>query len=105
MIGPLPDVTALTVFPFYDREFGYLNGPDTTSGYGGMRTEVHVYPKTTLARPDSNAPATLTGGEDASTVGLDGAKKDNFTNASGTWTYADGSPIVQAFPGKHYPQI
>jgi len=102
LIGPLPDVTGLTVFSFYDREFGYLNGPDTTSGYGGMRTEVHVYPKATLARPDSTELATLTGGQDASTVGLDGAKKDNFTNASGTWTYADGSPIVQAFPGKLY---
>ena len=102
LIGPLPDVTGLTVFPFYDREFGYLNGADTTAGYGGMRTEVHVHPKTTLARPGSTELATLTGGQDATTVGLDGLQKNNFTNASGTWTYADGSPIVQAFPGKLY---
>ena len=105
LVGPLPEVTALTVFPFYDREFGYLNGADATAGYGGMRTEVHVHPKTTLARPDSTALTALTGGQDASTVGQDGLQQNNFTNASGTWTYADGSPIVQAFPGKLYPSI
>ena len=103
MSGPRPDGTALKVVPFYDRECGYLRGTDPTAGYGGMRTEVHVHPKTSLARPDSAALSALTGGQDASTVGLDGLQKKNFTNSSGTWMYADGSPIVQAFPGKLYP--
>ena len=103
LIGPLPTVTAMTVFPFYDREFGYLNGADSTAGYGGMRTEVHVFPPNGLARPDNTELALLTGGQDASTVGLDGSEKKNFANANGTWTYADGKPIVQAFPGKLYP--
>ena len=102
LIGPLPKVSALTVFPFYDREFGYLNGADSQAGYGGMRTELHVYPKGGLARPTDSELTALTGGQDASTVGLDGLQKNNFTNSSGTWTYADGSPIVQAFPGKLY---
>jgi len=107
LIGPLPTVSAMTVFPFYDREFGYLDGADATTGYGGMRTELHVYPKNGLARPSDSEIATLTGpnSQDASTVSLAGSQKNNFTNAGGPWTYADGSPIVQAFPGKLYPQM
>ena len=107
LIGPLPAVTGKTVFPFYDREFGYLDGADSTAGYGGMRTEVHVYPPKALARPDDNELTALTGpaSQDRFTVDLAGAQKNNFTNTTGTWTYADGSPIVQAFPGKLYRPI
>jgi FtsP/CotA-like multicopper oxidase with cupredoxin domain len=104
LIGPLPPVTTKTTFPFYDREFGYLNGPagDTTAGYGGMRTEVHVYPRNGLRRPSSGELTLLTGGQDASTLDLQGVPKSNFLRKNGTWTYADGSEIVQAFPGKLY---
>ena len=107
LIGPLPAVTTRTVFPFYDREFGYLNGTDAQAGYGGMRTELHVYPKNGLARPDASELTALTGADsqDRYTVNLAGAQRDNFTQTGGTWTYADGSAIVQAFPGKLYPNI
>ena len=105
LIGPLPSVSSKTVFPFYDREFGYLNGPagDPAAGYGGMRTEVHVYPTGGLARPSRSELSLLTGGADATTLGLDATVVNNFARSGGTWTYADGSPIVQAFPGKLYP--
>ncbi len=104
LIGPLPAVTTKTVFPFYDREFGYVNGPDTQAGYGGMRTEVHVYPKDGLARPSGQEIDLLTGphSQDARTVDLQGNVVENFVQVNGTWTYADGSQIVQAFPGKLY---
>lgn len=103
LIGPLPSVTSKTVFPFYDREFGYLNGSDATAGYGGMRTEVHVYPPGGLQRPSAAELALLTGGADASTLDLAGNPVQNFAQTGSGWTYADGSPIVQAFPGKLYP--
>jgi hypothetical protein len=102
LIGPLPQVTAMTVFPFYDREFGYLNGADNTSGYGGMRTEVHVYPKSGIPRPSGDELTKLTGGQDATTLDLAGKLLNNFQQSGGVWTYADGNPIVQAFPGKLY---
>ncbi|WP_255497975.1 multicopper oxidase domain-containing protein [Nakamurella sp. PAMC28650] len=102
LIGPLPSVSAVTVFPFYDREFGYLNGGDNTSGYGGMRTEVHVHPKGGLTRPSAAELALLTKGADSTTLDLGGNLLNNFAGANGTWTYADGNPIVQAFPGKLY---
>jgi FtsP/CotA-like multicopper oxidase with cupredoxin domain len=102
LIGPLPSVSAMTVFPFYDREFGYLNGGDNTSGYGGMRTEVHVHPKGGLTRPSDAELALLTKGADSTTLDLGGNLLNNFAGANGTWTYADGNPIVQAFPGKLY---
>jgi hypothetical protein len=49
----LPPVTgnAPVVFPFYDRQYGYDNADATSNpknptgtGYGGMRTEIRVYP-------------------------------------------------------------
>ena len=105
LAGPLPHVAGLTLFTFYDREVGFLNGAsptDTTAGYGGMRTEVHVYPKNGLARPDGTEIDALTGpdSQDAFTVSLTGAQKPNFTNSSGTWMYADGSPRGKEGKGK-----
>jgi len=102
LVGPLPTVTAKTVFPLYDREFGYLNGVDSAAGYGGMRTEVHVYPVNGLGRPSAAELALLTGGQDAKTLDLAGNVVHNFNTTASTPTYADGSPILQAFPGKHY---
>ncbi|MEO6701465.1 MAG: hypothetical protein ABI140_10025, partial [Jatrophihabitantaceae bacterium] len=99
---PLPAVTTMTSFPFYDREFGYLNGSDTTSGYGGMRTELHVYPAGGLARPSAQELTKLTTGADAKTLDLHGNVVSNFTGTGGHARYADGSEIRQAFPGKHY---
>ncbi|CAN5449006.1 hypothetical protein BH10ACT8_BH10ACT8_11580 [soil metagenome] len=102
LIGPLPAVTKLTTFPLYDREFGYLNGSDSTAGYGGMRTEVHVYPAGGLQRPTTAELNLLTGGQDASTLNLAGTSTiPNFSTTSPP-TYVDGSEIRQAFPGKLY---
>ena len=104
LVGPLPSVSAMTVFPFYDREFGYVNGADSQAGYGGMRTELHVYPKGGLARPDDSELTALTGpdSQDKSTLNSAGVLKSNFTLTSSPPTYADGSEIRQAFPGKLY---
>jgi len=53
----LPQVGALTKFPMYDREYGYANpavaGP---GGYGGLRTEVWVYPTDDPNRPAPQDP-------------------------------------------------
>jgi hypothetical protein len=69
-----------------------------------MRTEVHVYPKNGLSRPSSHEIDLLTGPDspDARTLDLQGNVVENFTQSNSTWTYADGSEIVQAFPGKLY---
>lgn len=44
-------------YPLYDRNYGYVNKSLSAAGdgYGGMRTEVHVYPTGTL--PPQNRPA------------------------------------------------
>ena len=44
-------------YPFYDRNYGFVNknGTATGDGYGGMRTEVQVYPHATL--PAQTRPA------------------------------------------------
>ncbi|UQX87018.1 multicopper oxidase domain-containing protein [Jatrophihabitans telluris] len=102
LIGPLPAVTQKTVFPFYDREFGYLNGPDTTAGYGGMRTEVHVYPAGGLQRPTAAELDQLTSGPDAKTLDLQGNSVSNFIGSGAAVKYRDGSDIRQTFPGKLY---
>ncbi|MDQ6789745.1 MAG: multicopper oxidase domain-containing protein [Candidatus Dormibacteraeota bacterium] len=38
------------VYPFYDRDYGFVNKEATAAGdgFGGQRTEVRVYPKNTL---------------------------------------------------------
>ena len=105
LVGPLPSVSVKTVFPFYDREFGFIKAADTadsSTGYGGMRTEVHVYPKDSLTRPGSDDVTKLLASQDRYTVDVDGNQRDNFTKLNDTWVYADGSPLVQTFPGKLY---
>jgi hypothetical protein len=44
------------VYPFYDRNYGFVNkvGNQVGDGYGGQRTEVRVYPKNTL--PEQTRP-------------------------------------------------
>ena len=51
VIFTAPTVTAKTVFPLFDRSYGFVRGKTTGTTYGGMRTEVHVYP------PSANLPA------------------------------------------------
>jgi FtsP/CotA-like multicopper oxidase with cupredoxin domain len=103
LIGPLPAVQGRTVFPFYDREFGYVNGADAQAGYGGMRTEVHVYPPGGLSRPSDAELKLLTTGQDKTTLDLQGNVLSNFAGpAGGGAKYADGNEIRQAFPGKLY---
>jgi hypothetical protein len=105
LVGPLPSVSSMTVFPFYDREFGYVkaaNATDMSTGYGGMRTEVHVYPANGLARPSQKDIKLLIASQDRYTSDLHGAQLDNFKMVNGSWVYADGSPILQTFPSKLY---
>lgn len=47
LIFTAPTVSQKTVFPFYDRNSAFLHNDANVSGdgYGGMRTEVHVFPK------------------------------------------------------------
>ncbi len=46
LIFVAPKVTATTVFPFYDRNDSFVHDAQGVSGdgYGGARTEVHVFP-------------------------------------------------------------
>jgi FtsP/CotA-like multicopper oxidase with cupredoxin domain len=46
LIFVAPAVSQKTVFPFYDRDDSFVadNGGVSGDGYGGMRTEVHVFP-------------------------------------------------------------
>jgi FtsP/CotA-like multicopper oxidase with cupredoxin domain len=52
LIFVAPNVTAKTVYPVYDREYGFVNST-SGDGYGGMRTEIRVYPAGTVP-PQSN---------------------------------------------------
>ena len=108
LIGPLPVVTAMTIFPLYDRELGFINAADASdhsTGYGGMRTEVRVYPKGHLARPDNTDVGKLLASQDRYTVDATGNQRDNYPTNNGAVTHADGSPLVQTFPGKIYKAI
>ncbi len=106
LIGPLPEVSSMTVFPFYDRNFGYLdgtgNGTDHSTGYGGMRSEIHVHPRNGLTRPTAKELKARVTGADATTLDIHNAVVPNFTTRGNTPTFIDGSPIVQAFPGTLY---
>ena len=52
VIFTAPSVAAKTIYPLYDRDYGFTkkNGTAGGDGYGGMRTEVHVYPGTLPAQ-------------------------------------------------------
>jgi FtsP/CotA-like multicopper oxidase with cupredoxin domain len=69
----VPAGMAKVTFTFYDRNYGFAKGePDVPGdGFGGMRTEVHVYPAGTL--PPQTRPNGL------------------FNPTTGVWTWASGT--------------
>jgi hypothetical protein len=60
-------------FTFYDRNYGFVKAEPAAAGdgFGGMRTEVHVYPAGTL--PSQTKPNGL------------------FNPTTGVWTWASGT--------------
>jgi FtsP/CotA-like multicopper oxidase with cupredoxin domain len=59
VIFTAPNVGSKTIYPLYDRNYGFANknGGVSGDGYGGMRTEVQIHPGTTL--PAQNTPHEL----------------------------------------------
>ena len=50
VIFTAPSVASKTIYPLYDRNYGFAKKDGTVGGdgYGGMRTEVHIHPGGTL---------------------------------------------------------
>ena len=75
------------VYPFFNRNANFVKSESvaTSDGLGGMRTEVHIYPKHGLEDP----------ARAVDYVGPDGTKQPRptglFDPATTTWTYASGT--------------